>query len=159
MNCAIFKVSAFCRFLSVWYTFRRVRSRGWFSKARSIACGLSIFGVLAACTNQSASRPGDLAGLPHREDGIKNIEIHRDRAFLVGYTTLMYVTVNGEDIGTVGAGASVKFGLAEGRYNIGVRCSKSDGIFVGWQHNEIPAEIGTEAVDIYVSYIGCNLRI
>lgn len=131
----------------------------WLSKAKSIACGLSIFGVLAACTHQSDSKPGDLVGLPQREDGIENIEIHRDRAFFVGYTTLMYVTVDGQDIGTVGAGASVKFGLAEGSYNIGVRCSKSDGILLRWQHNETSVEIGAEAVDIYVSYIGCNLRI
>ena len=137
----------------------RMMNQRSLSKAKSIACSLFIFGILPACTHQFANKHGGLVGLPQREDGIENIEVHRVRAFLIGYGTLIYVTVNGQDILTLGAGASVKFGLAEGRYNIGVRCSKSDGIFVKWQHNEISIEVGTEPVDFYVSYVDCNLRI
>jgi hypothetical protein len=133
--------------------------RRWLSKARSIACGLSIFGLLAACTHQSASKPEDLVELPQRENGIENVEVHREGAFLIGSTTLIYITVNGKDIWALGARESVKFGLAEGHYNIGARCMKTDGIFAKWRHNEVSVEVAAKAVDIYVSYLACNVRI
>jgi hypothetical protein len=143
---------------------------GRVSRIKAIACGLPIFGLLAACTYQFASKPGELAGLPQREDGFENGKIQRDYSPRVGPiggvgdSTTMYVTVNGKDIATLRAGGSVKFGLAEGQYTIGIRCSKSDGILVRWKHNEISVEVGENPVEIFASYIGmgtietCTLR-
>jgi hypothetical protein len=149
----------------------RMVEKGWVSRTKAIACGLSIFGLLAACTYQLASKPGELAGLPQREDGIENIKVQRDHSRGipglpgVGDSTTMYVTVNGKDVATLRAGGSVKFGLAEGQYTIGIRCSKSDGIFVKWKHKEISVQVGENPVDIFASYVGmgsletCTLRI
>ena len=141
--------------------------KGWASKTMAAAFGLSVFGLLTACSYQIASGPGELRALPQREDGIKNVKIRRDRGhsgpFDVGSS--MYITVNGKDISTLRTGESVEFGLAEGLHTIGIRCSKSDGVFTKWKHQEIPVQVDVEPIEISAAYIRegtfetCTLRI
>ena len=106
-----------------------------------VACGLSVFALLAACANLGAST----VALPQRADGVENVSITRDRSEW-GLATAMNLTVDGQDVGTLRRGESIKLGLEEGHYDIGVECSTSDGRFNTWRQRKIPIEVGQESV-------------
>ena len=127
---------------------------------KSTACTLSMLALLAGCANQGAPQPGNSVSLPQRVDGFENIRIVRDRSE-GGLPTTMYVSVDGRKVGTLSSGESIKFGLAEGQYVLGLGCYVSDSRLglEKWRHGEIPLEVGEESVEIdATSNVSCNKR-
>ena len=130
-------------------------------KIKSAACAFSVLALLAGCANQGTTRVGDSVALPQRADGVENISISRDRRE-AGLPTTMYVTLDGQTIGTLSRGESIEFGLDEGRYELGLGCYVSDGRFgpEKWRHGQIPLVVGEESVQIdATSNVSCYKRV
>ena len=109
-----------------------------------------------------------MVALPQRADGVENISILRERfggglirnRSRVGLTTKMFVSVDGQEVGTLRRGESIKFGLEEGRYDIGIGCSPSDSTHDRSRYREFSVDVGEKIVEINASgYVTCERQI
>jgi len=125
---------------------------------RTAAVTASLIGTLCGCAS-IGDKPGEIAALPSRTDGVQNILVARKSQFK-GAATSLFLTVNGVDVAKLRNGDSVRFGLEPGKYEVGVRCYTSQ--FPGlleWRHRVREIVVRDDSVELsIVVAAGCRIN-
>ena len=126
---------------------------------RTAVLTASVIDLLSGCVS-IGDKPGEIAALPSRTDGVQNIVVTRDSGF-IGSGNRWYLTVNDIDVARLRNGDSIRFGLEPGNHDVGVRCPNSQlpGL-LDWTHRVREIVVSDDSAELSITVAPrCNLDV